>query len=30
VLDSKRALRRYVRIDFGRMKVKWFIPVSQK
>jgi len=28
VLDSKRALRRQVRIDFGRMKVKWFIPVS--
>jgi hypothetical protein len=28
VLDSKRALRRHVRIDFGRMKVKWFIPVS--
>ena len=28
VLDSKRALRRHVRIDFGRMKVKWFSPVS--
>jgi hypothetical protein len=28
VLDSKRALRRHVRTDFGRMKVKWFIPVS--
>ena len=28
MLDSKRALRRHVRIDFGRMKVKWFIPVS--
>jgi hypothetical protein len=29
VLDSKRALRRHVRTDFGRMKAKWFIPVSQ-
>jgi len=28
VLDSKRALRRHVRTDFGRMKPKWFIPVS--
>lgn len=28
VLDSKRALRRHVRADFGRMKAKWFIPVS--
>ncbi len=28
VLDSKHALRNHVRIDFGRMKVKWFIPVS--
>jgi hypothetical protein len=28
VLDSKRALRPHVRTDFGRMKVKWFIPVS--
>jgi hypothetical protein len=28
VLDSKRALRNHVHIDFGRMKVKWFIPVS--
>jgi hypothetical protein len=28
VLDSKRALCRHVRTDFGRMKVKWFIPVS--
>ena len=27
VLDSKRALRRHVRTDFGRMKPKWFIPV---
>jgi hypothetical protein len=28
VLDSKRALRRHVHTDFGRMKVIWFIPVS--
>jgi len=28
VFDSKRALCRHVRTDFGRMKVKWFIPVS--
>jgi hypothetical protein len=28
VLDSKCALRRHVRIDFGRMRPKWFIPVS--
>jgi hypothetical protein len=28
VLDSKRALRRHVRTDFGRMMPKWFIPVS--
>ena len=28
VLDSKRALRRHVRTDFGRMKPNWFIPVS--
>ena len=28
VLDSNRALRRHVRTDFGRMKPKWFIPVS--
>lgn len=28
VLDSKRALCRHVRTDFGRMKPKWFIPVS--
>jgi hypothetical protein len=27
VLDSKRALRRHMRTDFGRMKPKWFIPV---
>ena len=29
VFDSKRALRRHVRTDFGRMKLKWFISVSQ-
>lgn len=29
VLDSKRALRRHMRTDFGRMKPKWFISVSQ-
>jgi len=28
VLDSKRALRRHVRTDFGRMKPKWWIPVD--
>ena len=27
VFDSKRALRRHVRTDFGRMRPKWFIPV---
>ena len=27
VLDSKRALRRHVRTDFGRMRPRWFIPV---
>lgn len=30
VLDSKRALRRHARTDFGRMKPKWFIPVCQR
>lgn len=30
VLDSKRALRRHVRTDFGRMRPKWFIPVHLK
>ncbi|MFO0706772.1 MAG: hypothetical protein U0412_07960 [Nitrospira sp.] len=29
VLDSKRALRRHVRRDFGRMKPKWWIGVGQ-
>ncbi len=28
VFDSKRALRRHVRTDFGRMKPKWFIPIA--
>ncbi len=28
VLDSKRALRRHLRTDFGRMKPEWFITVS--
>lgn len=28
VLDSKQALRRHVRTDFGRMKPKWFLPVT--
>ena len=28
VLDSKRVLRRHARTNFGRMKPKWFIPVS--
>ncbi|MDP1946890.1 MAG: hypothetical protein Q8L77_05260 [Nitrospirota bacterium] len=28
VLDSKRALRRHVRIDFGRMKPKWSMAVT--
>jgi hypothetical protein len=28
VLDSKRALRRHLRTDFGRIKPKWFIPIA--
>jgi len=28
VLDSKRSLRNHKRTDFGRMKPKWFTPVS--
>ena len=28
VLDSKRALRRHMRTDFGRIKPKWFIPIA--
>ncbi len=29
VLDSKRSLKRHVRTDFGRMKPKWFLPVTK-
>lgn len=28
VLDSKKALRRHVRSDFGRIRPKWFIEVT--
>lgn len=28
VLDSKRSLKHNLRRDFGRMKPKWFIPVT--
>jgi ABC-type bacteriocin/lantibiotic exporter with double-glycine peptidase domain len=28
VLDSKKSLRKNQRTDFGRMKPKWFIPVT--
>jgi ABC-type bacteriocin/lantibiotic exporter with double-glycine peptidase domain len=28
VLDSKKALKQHCRRDFGRIKPKWFIPVS--
>jgi hypothetical protein len=28
VLDSKKSLRKNRRTDFGRMKPKWFIPVT--
>lgn len=28
VLDSKRALRRHVRTDFGRMKPKWSLAIT--
>ena len=28
VFDSKRTLRQHVRIDFGRIKPKWFIPIA--
>jgi len=28
VLDSKRALARHVRTDFGRMKPRWFLAVT--
>lgn len=30
VLDSKQALRRHVRRDFGRMKPKWWIAVRRE
>src|SRR5262249_37448272 len=30
VLDSKKALRRHVRTDFGRMKPKWFIQINRR
>lgn len=30
VLDSKKSLRHHMRTDFGRMKPKWFIPVSRR
>ncbi len=29
VLDSKKALRQHVRTDFGRIKPKWYIPVTR-
>ncbi len=29
VLDSKRSLRTHVRRDFGRMKPKWYLAVTQ-
>ena len=29
VLDSKKALSRHCRTDFGRIKPKWFIPVTK-
>ncbi|HEX2567256.1 MAG TPA: hypothetical protein VHL85_10390 [Burkholderiales bacterium] len=29
VLDPKRSLRRHVRTDFGRMRPKWFLPVTR-
>ena len=29
VLDSKRSLRHHCRTDFGRMKPRWFIPVTE-
>jgi ABC-type bacteriocin/lantibiotic exporter with double-glycine peptidase domain len=30
VMDSKRPLKRHVRRDFGRMRVKWYMAVSKK
>ena len=29
VLDSKKKLRNHRRTDFGRMKPKWFIPITE-
>lgn len=29
VLDSKRSLKRHVRMDFGRMKPKWYMAVAK-
>lgn len=29
VLDSKKTLRQHVRTDFGRIKPKWYIPVTR-
>jgi ABC-type bacteriocin/lantibiotic exporter with double-glycine peptidase domain len=29
VLDSKKSLRQHVRTDFGRIKPKWYIPVTR-
>ena len=29
VLDSKRSLRKHSRSDFGRIKPKWYIPVTR-
>ena len=29
VLDSKSSLRRHLRTDFGRIKPKWYIPVTR-
>ncbi|HEY7221913.1 MAG TPA: hypothetical protein VH985_26315 [Candidatus Binatia bacterium] len=30
VLDSKKALRRHKRTDFGRMKPNWYIEVKRR
>ena len=29
VLDSNASLRRHVRVDFGRMQPRWFLPVAR-
>ena len=29
VLDSKKSLRQHVRTDFGRIRPKWYIPVTR-